>query len=204
MRWTQLACAYPVELCTAYAKVMKDLEPSWAGMPKGARVRLQGGRSRIVKSTGATIPLTENWLTMKWHTLFAGRWTQAEHNNVLELRTVVAVLRHLSRASQAWGHRVLLFTDSLVSLGALQKGRSSSKDILHLCRVGAIIQMVCRIRGYFRWVPSELNLADGPSRGEGIGAADKTVQLHVARGVPRRLQQLLRERQGAVAGRSHL
>ena len=131
---------------------------------------------------------------MKWHVLFAGRWSQHEHNNVLELRTVVSVLRHLSRTSQSWGHRVMIFTDSMVSLGALQKGRSSAKDILHLCRVGAIIQMVSQIRGYFRWVPSEHNLADGPSRGLGIGAAEETIRQHVRRAVPKRLERLLRER----------
>ena len=207
LRWTQLACAYPLELCKSYAEIVQRLEPSWESMPSGARLRLRGGRTQIVKSAGPTIPLDASWLNRKWHVLFAGRWSHHEHNNVLELRTVVATLRHLSRTSQAWGHRILIFTDSLVSLGALQKGRSSAKDLLHLCRIGAITQMVCRIRGYYRWVPSELNLADGPSRGLGIGAAEETVKVHKARGVPQRLQQLLRQRhdrgQGA-AGPSHL
>ena len=88
----------------------------------------------------------------------------------------------------------MLFTDSLVALGVLQKGRSSANDLLRLCRVVSIVQMVCRIRGYCRWVPSELNLADGPSRGLPIGAAEEMVKLRVARGVPQRLQQLYRQR----------
>ena len=153
------------------------------------------------------MPLRSDWLKHHWHVLFCGKWGHQEHNNILELRTVVATLRHLSRTSQAWGHRILIFTDSLVSLGALQKGRSSAKDVLHLCRVAGIIQMVCRIRGYYRWVPSELNLADGPSRGLPIGAAEETVKLRVARGAPQRLQHLLRQRreQGqAAAGSSYL
>ena len=49
-------------------------------------------------------------------------------------------------------------------------------------------------RLHARWVPSELNLADGPSRGLGIGAADDTVAVHVGRGVPRDLLRRLQER----------
>ena len=151
------------------------------------------------------MPLLGHWLDKKWHLLFKGKWSNLEHNNVLELRTVVAVLRHLSRTSQSWGHRVLFFTDSLVSLGVLRKGRSSARDLLHLARIGGIIQMVCRIRGYYRWVPSELNLADGPSRGEAIGAADDTVAVHVGRGVPRELLRRLQERdRRGRPGPSHL
>jgi hypothetical protein len=156
---------------------------------------------------GPTIPLSKEWLERHWHLLFCGKWSQKEHNNILELRTGVATLRHLSRTSQAWGHRIMIFTYSLVCLGALQKRRSSVKDILHLCRIGAIIQMVCRIRGYYRWVSLELNLADGPSRGLPIGAAEETVKLHVSRGVPQQLQRLLHQRQahqGTAAGSAHV
>ena len=57
---------------------------------------------------------------------YAGRWKEAEHINVQELRTVVGLLRHLVRGRENWRRRVLLFVDSMVALGALGKGRSSS------------------------------------------------------------------------------
>ena len=204
-RWAQLACAYPIGLCRKYAEIVQGLEPHWASVPSGARVRLRHGVNQIVKSRGPAIALQDHWLEKKWHVLFQGKWNTLEHNNVLELRTVVAVLRHLSRTSQAWGYRVLFFTDSLVSLGVLRKGRSSARVLLQQARVAGIIQMVCRIRGYFRWVPSELNLADGPSRGLGIGAADETVELHKARGVPKDILRRLRERERRAGhARPHL
>ena len=69
-----------------------------------------------------------------------------EHNNLLEARGILAVLRHLSRTTGAWSRRVLIFTDSMVSLGAFSKGRSSATTRLNICRQAAAIQVVCRIK----------------------------------------------------------
>ena len=57
---------------------------------------------------------------------YAGRWKEAAHINVQELRTVVGLIRHLVRGRENWRRRVLRFVDSMVALGALDKGRSSS------------------------------------------------------------------------------
>ena len=89
---------------------------------------------------------------MKWRALFWVRRTRSDRKDGLELSGVVAVLRHQARASQAWDRGVFLFPQSWVLLGALQEGRSSAKDILRLCRTGAIIQMVCQTWGYRKWV----------------------------------------------------
>ena len=121
----------------------------------------------------------------------AGTWSREEHNNVLEARGVVNVLRHLSRASTVWNKRVLIFTDSLVTLGALSKGRSSARQLLRVCRQAAAVQLGCRIRIYLRWVPSERNLADGPSRGGPIGVDAETAVAHRFRGLPKRLHRQL-------------
>ena len=90
-----------------------------------------------------------------------------------------------------WNKRVLIFTDSLVTLGALSKGRSSARQLLRVCRQAAAVQLGCRIRLYLRWVPSERNLADGPSRGGPIGVDAETAVAHRFRGLPKRLHRLL-------------
>ena len=79
-------------------------------------------------------------------------------------------------------------TDSLVSLGVLSKGRSSAKALLHLARVAASVQLAFGILLYLRWVPSEKNIADGPSRQVGLGAAMETQALHMLRDTPKRLR----------------
>ena len=89
-----------------------------------------------------------------------------------------------------------VFTDSQVVVGALGKGRASSHQLLRLCRMAAAVQLACGIRLYLRWVPSESNVADGPSRGGAKGAAADTAQGHVTRGLPRSLRAAFRRLRG--------
>ena len=114
-----------------------------------------------------------------------------EHNNVLELRCVVSVLRHLARSSRCWSRRVVIMTDSVVSMGVLQKGRSSASSLLWLARVACGISLALGIRGYYRWVPSQWNMADGPSRGVSIGAAEETKDAHRMRSTPKVVRPFL-------------
>ncbi|CAK0873033.1 unnamed protein product, partial [Prorocentrum cordatum] len=76
-------------------------------------------------------PMQAEWLdTDRWATAFAGQWERAEHNNALEGRGALAVLRHLARSSRSRARRALVFTDSLAVVGALGKGRASSHQLL--------------------------------------------------------------------------
>ena len=102
----------------------------------------------------------------KWTEKARWTWGKEEHNNVLEARAVLGVLRHLSRSSTAWNSRVLVFTDSRVTLGCLSKGRSGARALLRVCRQAAGIQLACRIRLYLRWVPSATPFAQATRRSQ--------------------------------------
>ena len=123
--------------------------------------------------------------------MYIGRWLHEGHNNLLQARIAVGLVRHFSRDPSACGQRVLAFTDSLVGLGILTKGRSSVRPLNHLCRRAAAISLAFRIRVAWRWVPSERNYSDGPSRGEGVGVARDTAATHRWRGFPRYLVKFL-------------
>ena len=134
---------------------------------------------QCIISTGRALkvrvaPPDAKWLDpCKWRVTIKGLWDREEHINVLEMRTLVAAARHLSRSQKNWGKRYLIFTDSLVSLGALSKGRSSSPVMLRLCRRWLISRLVFRIRIALRHVPTDFNHADGPSRGSKVGQHPK-------------------------------
>ena len=130
-------------------------------------------------------PLSHTWLPLtRWRPLYFGKWRETEHTNINETRAIVGLLRHLARSSRCWGSRVLVLTDSMVALGALGKGRSSAPALLRLCRQAAAITLAFRIYGSYRYVPSEVNVADGLSRGGFLGAAPETVLAHSDRAAP--------------------
>ena len=150
-------------------------------------------RPKVVKARGQARRASRRWTTLsRWSLLYAGRWTKEEHNNILEMRAAVSVLRHISRSRRKWRQRVLLFTVSLVTLGVLRKGRSSATALLHLARQASAVCIVCGLRLYVRWVASEDNVADGPSRAQGIGAAEQTKLEHTWRHTPRAVRAMVR------------
>ena len=115
--------------------------------------------------------LRHTWTTSsRWRLTYSGLWSEQEHINLLEMRTLVGAARHLARSRRNWFHKMLFFTDSMVCLGIVSKGRSSVVPFLRLCRQWCMLRIVLGMRFYVRHVPTDLNLADGPSRGRRIGA----------------------------------
>ena len=158
---------YPPKLCEALA----------ISLLSGARRRERAMGTRI------TVPPADpRWSDpSRWHLLFTTRWNNIEHTNVLEARVIVNFARHLARSQENHYKKVLVFTDSMVSLGAFGKGRSSSPSLLALCRRLLVIRVGVGIRLYIRHIPSQLNSADGPTRGCAVGAAPETVEKHALR-----------------------
>lgn len=108
----------------------------------------------------------------RWRLTFKGTWTRSGHINFLEMRTLVAEARHLARSRMNWQRKHLIITDSAVCLGALGKGRSASPPLLRLCRRWSLFRIVLGMRlllRLLRHVATDLNFADGPSRGLPVG-----------------------------------
>jgi len=111
----------------------------------------------------------------RWREAFRCRWRKGgEHNNVLEMHSALQAVRHCVRTRSHWGMIILVITDSLVVLGALGKGRSRSRALLRLCRrmAGLLLATGCTL--YLRYVETDRNPADGPSRGFQLGVAPKS------------------------------
>eukprot|EP00969_Alexandrium_andersonii_P248133 10966049-Alexandrium_andersonii.AAC.1 len=62
------------------------------------------------------------------------------------------------------GKRLLILGDSLTVALASAKGRSSSKGLASVLRRIAALALASGSSLHFRWLPSEANAADGPSR----------------------------------------
>ena len=81
--------------------------------------------------------------------------TITEHTNISETRVFTSLARHLGRSSATWDRRCLIFTDSMVALGALGKGRASDWGLRQLTRVVAARQIGCSINRSHRYCESD-------------------------------------------------
>ncbi len=100
----------------------------------------------------------------RWREIVASRVQYPEHINVLELRAVTTAIKWVSSFPRCVGSRVVLWSDSTVVVGAVNKGRSSSYALLRRCRALAALLLATGVQLYCDWIPTEVNPADGPSR----------------------------------------
>lgn len=111
----------------------------------------------------------------RWSICYVTQWKAHEHNNIGELRMVVGGVRHAARSRAAMQTRILCITDSMVALGGVARGRSSSFPLNRLLRQLAAVTLPLGIKVYCRFVGSKRNCSDGPSRGYPIGQAPEAV-----------------------------
>jgi integrase len=100
----------------------------------------------------------------RWRTIVSSRWQRPEHINVLELRALNTAVRWAISHPSAAGARVLLWCDSLVGVGGVRKGRSSSLFLMPRLRTLTALLLASGTSLYCNWIPTEVNPADGPSR----------------------------------------
>ena len=95
-----------------------------------------------------------------------------EPSNIVETVNTIRCIKHLGRDRANWEHGVIIATDKLASLGALGKGRSSSRRMLGLTRQAAAYILAYGLKLPYRFVPSRRNWANGPSKQKGLGYLD--------------------------------
>ena len=99
-----------------------------------------------------------------WHEAFAVYMQHPEHITLLEGRGIVAALRHKLRSTGEFGMKHLHLNDNMGAVLMCSKGRSGAFPMLKICRRLCAL-LLCSDSGLStRWIPSELNIADGPSR----------------------------------------
>ena len=99
-----------------------------------------------------------------WHLLWNTKIHHKELVHLIEARSVLAAVKHRARDSTRHGKRILIFNDNMGVVLSVQKGRSCSYGLLRLIRRIAAHCLASGIRLCVRWVPSEYNVADAPSR----------------------------------------
>ena len=103
-------------------------------------------------------------LARDWETVQAGEWARAEHIVHLEARALVKSFEACLDSCRCRGSRQLMLFDSMSAALAFERGRSRNFKMLRQIRKLYGHALLWNVDVHFRWVPSELNPADGPSR----------------------------------------
>ena len=127
---------------------------------------LRHERLEEVELENAIPPLEAAWANPKDFTmLVAGRWRwEQEHINLKEARVALMFVRRACRSRRGLGHRHLVLSDNLCTIGAFEKGRSSSWTLNNLCKRLCAYKLAGRLQLRFRYIESKRNVADEGSR----------------------------------------
>ena len=157
----------------------RDDDDPGAGLPRGFRIMSAPTGSALGALRDVTDRLVGDVSSRQWVCALSGEWRQPsdtrpltegtgtgerEHINALELRTAGYGLSHALRLGVGFDSRFVLLTDSTVALGVLTKGRSSSPALLRVMRRISAVLLATGVRPHYRYVESEVNPADAPSR----------------------------------------
>ena len=171
---TSKAAAYPLPLCEEVARLALELaENKSKGVSARGTPPLESrtaAESEVRDCRAAQRFVSHLWSTqlaeaLPWKTVRAYRFPRANHINVLEshvLKTLVQIVPMNSR--------VVVFQDSLVTLGSHAKGRSSSQALNRILRKSMAVQLAKNVFASGFHCPTWALRADDPSRTEG-GAA---------------------------------
>ena len=99
-----------------------------------------------------------------WGIVLRGRYSRRCDILRGEGKALVLGVRHALRAQRSRGRHILMLTDNLSLALGVQKGRGSSPNINATCRELCALSLYANIRLHVRWIPSEHNPADAPSR----------------------------------------
>ena len=94
-----------------------------------------------------------------------GSASRARHINAKELGVVEKAVRWANRRPNLRGRRLIVQTDSAVAAGVVRKGRSSKRALKGIARRLAATCIAERLELIGRWIPTDRNMADQPSRG---------------------------------------
>ena len=101
-----------------------------------------------------------------WRVAKTGKWKHThEHITLKEGRALTLLARRLSRAAKFRNKKVLVLVDNLALAFSIGKGRSCNHDMLRVVQKIGALSLACNFLLRVRWIPSELNISDGPSRG---------------------------------------
>ena len=112
-----------------------------------------------------------------WSPVFWGKWKHDENIGVLEARTVYKAVKRLCMTRYGHDIRHVHLCDNLGVVLSVERCRSKNFKILKVVRCIAAFCLARNVHLSVRWIPSELNVSDEPSRVHDIADSKLLVDL---------------------------
>lgn len=116
--------------------------------------------SRSFKTVGFEV------VDRSWQVVGRYRWQRKESMPVYEARASLHAIQHHLRNLENFGKKHVILTDSMTAAVAFDKGRAQGFRLRRAVQQTAALSMASLCLFRMRWIPSEWNPADGPSRGK--------------------------------------
>ncbi|CAK0818121.1 unnamed protein product [Prorocentrum cordatum] len=140
-------------------------------------------------------------IELRWSVVGRFPWRRkGESIAVYEARATLYGFRHLLRWSRNLGKHVVVLGDSQSTAGAVTRFRSDSRSMMRVTQAIAALSLATGSALHYRWLSSEWNVADSPSRGLWAPAAPSPLDFskHAPAGQTR--ADLDRRSDGAAGG----
>eukprot|EP00438_Fugacium_kawagutii_P032643 Skav206865 [mRNA] locus=scaffold898:55024:69937:- [translate_table: standard] len=115
-------------------------------------------------------PLPFSAVDRKWKVCGRYKWKRQQSMPILEARSALFAVKHITRSVGNFGCRHLILSDSMTAISSISKGRAHSHGLRRVIQQIAALSLCSNISVHVRWLPSEWNPADSPSRG-GVAAS---------------------------------
>ena len=100
----------------------------------------------------------------EWSVVWSRPWRYESNILNTEAKALVWSVEHMLRSNRCIGKRLLCFSDNLPLVLSAVKGRGKSHHLLQPLRKLAALSLATGSKVHTRWIPSESNVADAPSR----------------------------------------
>jgi hypothetical protein len=124
----------------------------------------QGSFSSFIVDQGFDEVPSSLFIKNDWHVVWSRPWKYEANILNTEARALCWSLEHLLRSNRNINKRLLCFSDNLPLVLGTCKGRAKSGHLLKPLRKIAGLLLATGSRLSVRWVASEINVADAPSR----------------------------------------
>ena len=122
-------------------------------------------RAHLQQEDPLFTPVSFQDVNRSWVTTGMHRWRRPITLPVAEARAALYAVKHSLRACGSFGKKHVILSDSMTATLAISRGRSKHYHLRRVCQQVAALALCTGSQFFLRWIPSEMNPSDNPSRG---------------------------------------